>query len=165
MKILLDENFPLPLYHRLREKGYDAEHVIALGQRGMPDSALRQRLAAEELVFLPNDTEFEDSATDCRAQVIISRLPQRVPTSQRVEIWLKGLEAFFERRPVGKLFDLMPGGEIVAWEIKESVRRLRQDDTQVATSRLIIARMRPAAHAGFISRSQTIPGVVEFGGA
>jgi predicted nuclease of predicted toxin-antitoxin system len=49
VKILLDENFPLPLYHRLREKGYDAEHVIALGQRGMPDSALRQRLASEEL--------------------------------------------------------------------------------------------------------------------
>lgn len=35
----------------LREKGYDAEHIIALGQRGIPDSVLRQRLAAEELVF------------------------------------------------------------------------------------------------------------------
>lgn len=67
MKILLDENFPLPLYHRLREKGCDADHVIALGQRGMPDSWLRQRLAAEELVFLTNDTEFEDLAADCRA--------------------------------------------------------------------------------------------------
>lgn len=60
--------------------------------------------------------------------MIISRLPQRVPTSQRVEIWLKGLEAFFERRPAGKLFDLMPDGKIVAWEIKEPGLRLRQDD-------------------------------------
>lgn len=102
MKILLDANFPLPLYRRLREKGYDAVHVIALGQRGMPDSALRQRLAAEELVFLTNDTEFEDLAADYRAQVIISRLPQRLPISQRVEIWLKGLQAFFERKPAGK---------------------------------------------------------------
>jgi hypothetical protein len=25
-----DENFPLPLYRRLREKGYDAEHVIVV---------------------------------------------------------------------------------------------------------------------------------------
>lgn len=116
MKILLDENFPLPLYRRLRERGYDAEHVIALGQRGMPDSALRQRLAAEELVFLTNDTEFESLAGDCRAQVIISRLPQRWPTSQRVEIWLKGLEAFLERKPGGKLFDLLPSGEVIAWE-------------------------------------------------
>lgn len=24
MKFLLDENFPLPLYHRLRDKGFDA---------------------------------------------------------------------------------------------------------------------------------------------
>jgi predicted nuclease of predicted toxin-antitoxin system len=123
VKILLDENFPLPLYHRLREKGYDAEHVIVLGQRGMPDSAVRQRLASEELVFLTNDTEFEELAGDYRAQVIISRLPQRLPTSQRVEIWLKALEAFFARRPEGKLFDLMPNGEILAWEI----RQLRRD--------------------------------------
>ena len=66
MKILLDENFPLPLYRRLREKGYDAEHVIVLGQRGMPDA----------------------------------------------------LEAFLQRKPQGRLFDLMPDGEIVAWEIR-----------------------------------------------
>lgn len=66
MKILLDENFPLPLYHRLREEGYDAEHVIVLGQRGIPDSVLRQRLAREELVFLTNDTEFEQLSGDCR---------------------------------------------------------------------------------------------------
>lgn len=129
MKILLDENFPLPLYRRLREEGYDAVHVIAPGQRGMPDSALRQRLAAEERVFLTNDTEFEDLAADYRAQVIISRLPQRLPISQRVEIWLKGLQAFFERKPAGKLFELMPNGDIVAWEIKELAHRLPQDDT------------------------------------
>ena len=49
MKFLLDENFPLPLYHRLREKGYDAEHVIVLGQRGVSDSVLRARLAGDAL--------------------------------------------------------------------------------------------------------------------
>lgn len=64
MKFLLDENFPLSLHRRLRQKGCDAEHVIVLGQRGMPDSALRERLAKETLVFLTNDTEFESpSAT------------------------------------------------------------------------------------------------------
>ena len=42
MKILLDENFPLPLYHRLRAAGHDAEHIIVLGQRGIPDSAIRR---------------------------------------------------------------------------------------------------------------------------
>jgi hypothetical protein len=81
----------------------------------MPDSALRRRLANEEFVFLTNDTEFGELAGDYRAQVIISRLPQRLPTSPCVEIWLKALEAFFERKPDGKLFDLMPNGEILAW--------------------------------------------------
>ena len=68
MKVLLDENLPLPLYHRLRAAGHDAEHIIVLGQRGIPDSAIRQRLMAEELVFLTNDTEFEDLPADYRAR-------------------------------------------------------------------------------------------------
>lgn len=59
MKILLDENFPLPLYRRLLETGHEAEHVIVLGQRGAPDAVLRDRLVAEELVLLTQDTEFE----------------------------------------------------------------------------------------------------------
>ena len=120
MKILLDENFPLALYRRLRERGYDAEHVIVLGQRGMPDSALRQRLAREQLVFLTHDTEFEQLADDWLGQVIISRLPQRLPTSERVAIWIKALEAFLQGKPEGKLFDLMPDGEVVAWQIHRS---------------------------------------------
>jgi len=124
VKFLLDENFPLSLHRRLRQKGYNAEHVIVLGQRGMPDSALRERLAKETLVFLTNDAEFEQLADDIRSQVIISRLPQRLPTAQRVDIWMKALETFLERKPEGSLFDLMPNGEIVAWEI----RPLRQDD-------------------------------------
>jgi predicted nuclease of predicted toxin-antitoxin system len=117
VKILLDENFPLALYNRLRGAGYDAEHVIVLGQRGMPDSELRQRLAREELIFLTNDTEFEQLADDCLAQVIISRLPQRLPTSERVAVWMKALEAFLESKVEGRLFDLMPDGEVVAWQI------------------------------------------------
>ena len=60
MKLLLDENFPLPLYHDLRATGYDVEHIIVLGQRGLPDAMIRQRLALEEIVFLTQDTEFED---------------------------------------------------------------------------------------------------------
>ena len=123
MRFLLDENFPLPLYHRLREKGYDAEHVIVLGQRGVPDSALRARLAGEALVFLTNDTEFDDIPADSPSQVIISRLPQRLPTARRVEIWMKALEQFAARKPAQRLFDLAPDGEILAWEIKETNRR------------------------------------------
>ncbi|MGH7775194.1 MAG: DUF5615 family PIN-like protein [Candidatus Binatia bacterium] len=36
MIILLDENFPLRLYTRLRKEGFQAEHIL-LGQRGIHD--------------------------------------------------------------------------------------------------------------------------------
>ena len=120
MKILLDENFPLPLYHRLRAAGHDAEHIILLGQRGTPDSAIRQRLMAEDLVFLTNDAEFEDLPADYRAQVVISRVPQRLPTAQRVAIWLNALEGFLKNKPAGRLSDLYETGQIVGWEIRDT---------------------------------------------
>lgn len=129
MKILLDENFPLPLYKRLRQEGHDAEHIIALGRRGMSDAQLRQRLAHEALLFLTNDTEFEDVGIAWRAQVIISRLPQRLPIARRVEICFQALRRFLEQPPAEKLFDLMPDGQILAWEIREGGRSLRRHQT------------------------------------
>ena len=119
MKVLLDENFPLPLYHRLRAAGQDAEHIIVLGQRGIPDSSIRQRLKVEELVFLTNDTEFEDLPAGNRAQVIISRVPQRLATARRVEIWFGALDGFLRTKPAGRLFDLLETGKIVEWTIRE----------------------------------------------
>lgn len=38
---------------------------------------------------------------------------------------MKALEAFLERKPEGRLFDLMPSGEIVAWEIRPLPRENR----------------------------------------
>lgn len=125
MKFLLDENFPLALYRRLRDAGKDVEHVIALGQRGAGDEVLRKRLAAEALVFLTHDEEFGDIPADFRSQVVISALPQRLPIRERVEIWFSALEIFAERRPPERLFTIMPSGELVAWEIDGLGRRLR----------------------------------------
>lgn len=64
MKILLDTNFPHPLYNRLRSSGYDVEHIIVLGQRGIHDSAIRRRVPTEELVVFTHDAEFEDVPND-----------------------------------------------------------------------------------------------------
>jgi len=119
VKILLDENFPLPLYHRLQAAGHDAEHIIALGQRGLPDSAIRERLAAEEIVFLTQDTEFEDLPSAYRGIVIISRVSQSLPIAARVDIWFQALDDFLARPTAGKLFDLLENGDIVAWEIHD----------------------------------------------
>lgn len=120
MKVLLDENFPISLYHRLRSSGIDAEHIIILGQRGLQDAEVRKRLAQEELLFLTQDTEFEDMPIDYRATVMISRVRQSLPIRQRVDIWSRAIEGFMARRPAGQLFDLLETGEIVPWEVRES---------------------------------------------
>lgn len=117
MTILLDENFPLQLYHRLRKGGADVEHIL-LQQRGIPDSTIRKRLALDaNLVFLTHDTEFLDLDFECRGSIIVSRVRQGLPIRERIEIWLRGLEPFLAEPPPGNLFELIEPGRIVPWEI------------------------------------------------
>lgn len=125
MRLLLDENFPLALYRRLRDAGQDVEHVIAIGQQGIGDDVLRSRLAREAVVFLTHDDEFADIPPDFRSQVIVSRLPQRMPIAERVEIWVAALQRFAERRPQERLFEISPASELLAWEVRRSARELR----------------------------------------
>ena len=120
MRILLDENFPLQLYRRLNEAGYDVEHIIALGLRGLPDEAIRQRLAVEpDLLFLTQDTEFAELPADTAATVLISRVPQAFPIVGQVELWEAALEGFLQHRPPGRLFDILADGQVVGWEIRD----------------------------------------------
>ena len=122
MKILLDENFPLALFHRLRSAGRDVDHIIVLGQRGLPDSEIRRRLVSESLVFVTQDGEFADVPEDCRAIIIISRVRQGLPIGERVEIWFRAIEGFLAARPAGTLFDLLETGELVAWKVHDTDR-------------------------------------------
>lgn len=116
MRILLDEIFPLQLFRRLRAAGHDVEHIIVMEQRGLPDSAIRARLVAEEdLVFLTQDGEFEDLPEGTGTAVIISPVSQRLPIAERVARWAAALEGFNARRPTGRLFEILPG-ELVVWE-------------------------------------------------
>jgi len=117
VRFLLDENFPLQLYDRLRKGGAQVEHILLTSQ-GVPDSTIRKCLAIEpELVFLTNDTEFLDLDFECLGAVIVSRVRQSLPIRDRIEIWLRGLEAFVAGRSPGILFELIEPGDIVAWEI------------------------------------------------
>ena len=118
MRILLDENCPLALYHRLRGAGVAVEHIIVLGQRGLPDREIRARLAREELVFLTQDTEFEDVPPGLTSRVIISRVPQGLPIAQRVETWVGALQAFVADPPPGRLFELLASGRIIALDAR-----------------------------------------------
>ena len=119
MKIFLDESFPLPLYHRLRSAGYDTEHIIVLGQRGKKDSEIGERLVRENVVFLTQDTEFADVASDYRAKVIISRVRQNLPIQRRVEIWFDALQRFMIHPGNENLFDLLESGQIIPWEVRK----------------------------------------------
>ena len=117
MRILLDENFPLQLFDRLRKEGARVEHVLLFG-RGMPDAAIRARLAAEEdLLLVTQDSEFLDFGREYKGAVLVSLVPQRLPIAQRVEIWWPALAAFLDGRPAGHLFELLESGEVVPWEI------------------------------------------------
>jgi len=118
VSILLDENFPLQLFHRLRAEGAQVEHIILLQERGISDSAIRKRLEVDsELVFLTQDTEFLDLDFECRGAIIVSRVRQGLPIRERIDIWLRGIEAFRTERPPGTRFELIEPGRISAWEI------------------------------------------------
>ncbi len=117
MKILLDENFPLQLYRSLHLAGYDVEHIFVLGQRGIRDSHIRERVTKEELVFLTQDSEFEKMPPDFRGMVVISRIRQSLPIHRRTEIWFRAIERFTREKPVGNLFELLESGEVVTWDI------------------------------------------------
>jgi predicted nuclease of predicted toxin-antitoxin system len=120
VKILLDENFPLQLYRRLQLSGYDVEHIIVIGQRGMSDEAIRERISKEELVFLTQDSEFENMPIGHGGMVIISRIKQSLPIEKRTQIWFDALERFLKEGPKGKLFELWETGEVVAWVVHDS---------------------------------------------
>lgn len=120
MRVLLDENFPLQLYRHLLARGHDVEHIIVLGQRGMADSEIAARVRAEpELVFVTHDDDLADVMATGGGAVIISRVPQSLPIRSRVDLWSRTLEAYLAEPPEGRLFELLPTGDIVAWGFRE----------------------------------------------
>jgi len=113
MRILLDENFPIQLYRRLQERGQSAEHIVALGLRGLPDAEIRRRLAAEaDLVFLTQDTEFAELPAGTAATVMISRVPQAIPIARRVELWLQAIDEVLRLPSPEKLLEVFPDGRV-----------------------------------------------------
>lgn len=111
MRILLDENFPLRLHHRLQAEGIDCEHLIALGLRGIADAQIVQRLAEGDVVLLTQDREFEEM-TIPGGKVIISRVPQSLSIERRVDLWLGALRRFLKIQPEGLRFEISEEGEL-----------------------------------------------------
>jgi len=114
--ILLDENFPLALYTRLRREGFQAEHIL-LGQRGILDSQIMARLEKEELLFLTQDEDFVEATPDCKATIIWSRVTQSIPTDRRVEIWMAAISEFFSKKWEEKFFEVYDDGKLQPYEV------------------------------------------------
>lgn len=85
MKFFLDENFSLRLHHRLQAEGIDSEHLITVGQRGIPDAEVVEHLAEGDVVLLTQDREFEYLPLR-GGKVIISRVSQSLPIERHRDL-------------------------------------------------------------------------------
>jgi predicted nuclease of predicted toxin-antitoxin system len=117
VRILLDENFPLALHTALREAGHTSEHIVELGLRGTSDAQILRRLALEELLFLTQDGDFLELPPGLKSIVLVSRVPQDLPTRIRVGIWLRAVQSYLREKPAGRLFELDAQGRLHPWQI------------------------------------------------
>lgn len=113
MIVLLDENFPLRLVRELRQFGFEVEHIIELGLRGIPDAIIVERLRTDPVLFLTQDADFLDVSVNLAAVLIVSRVPQQMSIVDRVTIWRTALERYVQDPPAGKLFELLETGQLV----------------------------------------------------
>ncbi len=119
MRFLLDENFPVALTRRLRQSGIEADHLIELGQRGLPDSTIRARLESEtDLVFLTQDVEFEEWDFPCRGILIVSYLAQGLKIEERIAMWLQALGNLEDQPADIRLFEIREPGLLIPIEVR-----------------------------------------------
>jgi hypothetical protein len=114
VKVLLDENFPLPLLAALRSAGVDADHIISLNLRGVTDRRIREMLRADHLLFLTQDLEFLSESASTSV-IVVSRVRQSRPLAERLSVWMQGMETLLHGEPVERLFELHDDGRLVPW--------------------------------------------------
>jgi hypothetical protein len=112
--ILLDENFPLGLLHRLRADGLTADHIITLDWRGASDTKIRARLQDDQCLFLTQDEDFL-YGPDVPATVIVSRVRQARPLKVRIDIWCACVQSLLAASRPERLFELMDDGTLLPW--------------------------------------------------
>jgi hypothetical protein len=110
VRVLLDENFPLPLCKRLRAEGFEVEHIIELGLRGISDAMILARLQEEELLFLTQDKEFLEAPGRLRATILVSHVDQSRPIVDRMERWLEAIRTMTGRPLDEKIFEMFDDG-------------------------------------------------------
>jgi hypothetical protein len=117
VRVLLDENFPLPLCKRLRAAGFEVEHIIELVLRGISDAMILARLRDEDLLFLTQDKECLEVPDRLRA-TILSHVDQARPIAERVDRWIEAIRTMTGRPPAAKVFELFDHGVPVPSAVK-----------------------------------------------
>lgn len=115
MKVLLDENFPLPLLDALLREGIDAEHIITLGLRGTPDRRIRASLDAEAVLLLTQDTEFLMAPAPAAGWVMVSRVRQSRTVEDRVGVWVRAVREFLSTPSASRILELTDEGRLSPW--------------------------------------------------
>ena len=92
-RFLVDENLPRELAGRLREAGYDADHVYSVGLRGALDEQIFRYAQEHGQVILTCDVGFGNVLhyAPPHAGIVVARLPDTVTTSRRLQIVVGGL--------------------------------------------------------------------------
>jgi hypothetical protein len=111
---LLDENFPLGLERRLKNAGYQTEHVITIGWRGASDARNCSRLGDADLLFLTQDEDFLFIKGPL-AIIVVSRVKQSRPLRERIDVWQSAVQFLTASPLTDRRFDLMDDGQLVPW--------------------------------------------------
>jgi hypothetical protein len=115
VKVLLDENFPLHLLSVLRSSGVEANHIITLDWRGVPDSVIRERVTGQDVLFVTQDVEFLTAVVEPFALVLVSRVRQSRPLGERVSIWEQAVQQLLSGSGEERLFELGDDGQLFPW--------------------------------------------------
>jgi predicted nuclease of predicted toxin-antitoxin system len=115
VKVLLDENFPLHLLSVLRSSGVEADHIITLDWRGVPDSVIRERVTGQDVLFVTQDVEFLTAVVEPFALVLVSRVRQSRSIGERVSIWEQAVQQLLSGSGEERLFELGDDGQLFPW--------------------------------------------------
>jgi hypothetical protein len=110
VKVLLDENFPLHLLSVLRSSGVEADHIITLDWRGVPDSVIRERVTGQDVLFVTQDVSDSGSRTVC-PRPCVTRPPITANRRARVDLGARRTAAP-KRIDGGALFELGDDGQL-----------------------------------------------------
>ncbi len=123
MRALLDENIPLGLARQLRADGWEVDHPILSGRRGLPDAHFAALVEHEsDVVFLTQDSDFELATSPALGQLVVSRVRQTRPLAQRLEIWAAAFESLRVAPRLERRLKLLDDGRLIPLQIVSGER-------------------------------------------